>query len=270
MNNAMISVIIPTYKPQEYLWECLDSLVNQTLDKSMFEVILVLNGCGEPWKRMIEEYITARLSDIIVNFIHTKHGGVSNARNLALDVAKGEYVTFIDDDDYISPTYLEEMLALSDNNTMVIAKPIAFWDESRIVKEYRITREYNRCAPKGRQKSYNARKFFSGPWMKLIPMSYIQDRRFDVGFKNGEDSLFMFLISDKFKDVVFTSENAIYYRRIRENSATTMNRTRWQMIENSLKVMKVMTTIYFSCPLSYNFSFYFTRLLGSIHSMFRS
>lgn len=270
MNKLKISVIIPTYKPQAYLWECLDSLVYQNIDKSLFEVILVLNGCTEPWKSQIEEYIATKMKGMNVNFIYTEQGGVSNARNIALDVAKGEYMTCIDDDDYISPTYLEKMLSLADEDTMVLAKPIAFWDDTRKEKEYRITKEYNKCAPQGRQKASKARKFFSGPCMKLIPMSFIQGRRFDVRFKNGEDSLFMFLISDKFKDVVFTSDNVVYYRRVRQNSATTASRSKWMMISNSLKAIWVMSCIYFSHPFSYNLFFFFTRVLGSIHSMFRA
>ena len=265
-----VSVIVPTYKPKSYLWECLNSLCIQTLDKSLFEVILVLNGCSEPWKTQIEKFISINKDILNVNFIHTDRSGVSNARNIALDVARGEYITCIDDDDYISPSYLERMLDMADSDTIVLARPVAFWDETRIEKEYRITREYERCSIVGRQKAYNAKKFFSGPCMKLIPMSYIQDRRFDVRFKNGEDSLFMFLISDKFKDVDFTPEDAIYYRRVRVDSATTANRSRWDMVKNSIKAIKELTFIYFSNPFSYNFYFYFTRILGSIHSMFRA
>ena len=104
-----VSVIIPTYKPQAYIWECLDSIKNQTFPKEDFEVILVLNGCNEPYYSQIKEYIDNNLVDYNVNFIQTDQGGVSNARNIALDAAKGEYVTFIDDDDYISPKYLEEL-----------------------------------------------------------------------------------------------------------------------------------------------------------------
>lgn len=268
-NEAMkISVIIPTYKPKAYLWECLDSLCKQTIEESLFEVILVLNGCTEPWKSQIQEYIDSKMKCMNINFIHTEQGGVSNARNVALDVAQGEYVTFIDDDDYISPTYLEEMLSLASSETMVLAKPIAFWYDYHKVKEYKLTQDYLKCAPKGKQKASKARRYFSGPWMKLIPMSFIQEKRYDVRFKNGEDSLFMFLISDKFKDVVFTSENAIYYRRIRERSATTGYRSRKNIILNGLNMMRALSSIYFSDPFHYSFSFFMTRMLGCVHSMF--
>ena len=52
-----ISVIIPTYKPKEYIWECLDSLKSQTFDKKEFEIILILNGCKEPYYSEIDKYI---------------------------------------------------------------------------------------------------------------------------------------------------------------------------------------------------------------------
>ena len=102
-----ISVIIPTYKPQAYLWECLDSLCGQTFPKSDFEVILVLNGCCEPYDGLIKEYITGH-PEMQWNYIQTDKGGVSNARNIALSEAKGEYIAFVDDDDYFSESYFPQ------------------------------------------------------------------------------------------------------------------------------------------------------------------
>ena len=79
-----ISVIIPTYKPQAYLWECLDSMVAQTFPKEEFEVILVLNGCSEPWRSEIEDYIARKMQGMHIQFLHTEQGGVSNARNMRI------------------------------------------------------------------------------------------------------------------------------------------------------------------------------------------
>lgn len=83
--DVKISVIIPSYKPQSYLWECLDSVCGQTFPKEEYEVILVLNGCKEPYDGQIREYIGSH-RDIQWKYIHTDEGGVSNARNLALDL----------------------------------------------------------------------------------------------------------------------------------------------------------------------------------------
>lgn len=261
-----ISVIIPTYKPQDYLWECLNSLVAQTFPKEDFEVILVLNGCCEPWRSNIQQYIDARMQGMNVNYIQTDEGGVSNARNIALDCAKGDYVTFIDDDDFISPTYLEELYEKATPDTVSLCYPYAF-NDGKIEEQlpYTITEAYNYCINyQCKSLSSRVRKFFSGPCMKLIPMSFIQGRRFDVRFKNGEDSLFMFLISDRIKKVVLTSPNAIYYRRVRMNSAVTTSRSLKNVFMNSYKLSREYTKIYFSQFGSYNHLFYATRILGSI------
>lgn len=261
-----ISVIIPTYKPQDYLWECLNSLVAQTFPKEDFEVILVLNGCCEPWKSNIQQYIDARMQGMNVNYIQTDEGGVSNARNIALDCAKGDYVTFIDDDDFISPTYLEELYEIATPDTVSLCYPYAF-NDGKIEEQlpYNITEAYNYCINyQCKSLTSRVRKFFSGPWMKLIPMSFIQGRRFDVRFKNGEDSLYMFLISDRIKKVVLTSPNAIYYRRVRMNSAVTTSRSFKNVFMNSYKLSREYTKIYFSQFGSYNHLFYATRILGSI------
>ena len=258
-----ISLIIPTYKPADYIWECLDSLEKQTFPKTYFEVILVLNGCKEPYYSQLKEYIAK--SEVQYNLIQTDEGGVSNARNIALDNAKGEYITFIDDDDFVSPSYLEELYAKSSPDTMALCYPYAFNDGDMTQLPYSITEQYESRVPYGKQSYPRTRKFFSGPCMKLIPVSFIQGRRFDVRFKNGEDNLFMFLISNKFKWVDFTSRNAIYYRRYREGSAISKKRGFLERITNPLKLIKEETIIYFKG--NYSFEFYITRILAECKSI---
>lgn len=265
-----ISVIIPTYKPKEYIWECLDSLVEQTFCKDDFEVIIVLNGCCEPWNKEIETYIASKMQGMNVNFIQTDMPGVSNARNIALDNAEGEYVTFIDDDDLVSPKFLEGLYEKVTPETVSVCYPFAFNDgDSSTQIPYRITEAYEYCVRNNKSTlSSKVRKFFSGPCMKLIPMSFIQDRRYDVRFKNGEDSLFMFLISDKINKVSFTSKEAVYYRRYRENSAVTTKRSRKNIILNSLYVISLYSKYYFKSPLNYNLIFYLQRVSAAIKVMF--
>lgn len=264
-----ISIIIPTYKPKDYLWECLDSLVAQTFPKTDFELILVLNGCCEPWNCQIQQYITTNMQGMNIHFIQTDQGGVSNARNRALDVAKGKYVTFIDDDDWISPRYLELLYAQVSPDTVAICYPYAF-NDGKVEKQlpYAMTDVYECNCSKVSSLSSKVRKFFSGPCMKLIPMSFIQDRRFDIRFKNGEDSLFMFLISDKIKQCRFADREAIYYRRFRENSAVTTKRSKKQIVTNQMKMMCEYTKTFLKHPLAYSLNFFFTRLLGAVKAMF--
>ena len=260
-----ISVIIPTYKPQAYLWECLDSLCGQTFPKSDFEVILVLNGCCEPYDGLIKEYITGH-PEMQWNYIQTDKGGVSNARNIALSEAKGEYIAFVDDDDYFFESYLEELYSKSSIDTIALSNAYAFIDGASDKQlDYVMSSAYSKYHTNGKQRSSTVRRFFSGPCFKLIHKDIINHRLFDTRFKNGEDSLFMFLISDRVKYVDFTSPNAIYYRRYRKNSAITVKKSKSYVIGNSLKMIWAYTITYFRHPFRYNFLRYTQAILGAIH-----
>ena len=264
----MISVIIPTYRPKAYIWECLQSLAEQTLARDQFEVIVVLNGCNEPYYTQIQQFIAEHMSALRVRLIQTDTASVSNARNIGLDEAQGNYITFIDDDDYVSTTYLQEMQSLTTGDNIVICYPYAFNDghpEQQL--PYRITNAYNQCVGKSHISINSmARKFFSGPCMKLIPATYIGEKRFDLRFKNGEDSLFMFFISNQIKTISITKQNAIYYRRYRSNSANFSTNIK-QRFCNALRLISEYTRIYFTHIQEYNFIFFFTRILGSIRSI---
>lgn len=263
-----ISVIIPSYKPQEYLWQCLDSLCSQTLPPEDYEIILVLNGCNEPWNGQIKDYIENN-REVNWQYIQTATPGVSNARNIALEAARGEYVTFIDDDDFVSPAYLHELYDKADEQTVSLCCPYAFYGDDVSNKTPYFTHVFEEYHDKGEVTLSKVRKYFSGPWMKLIPMSFIQGRRYDVRFKNGEDSLFMFLISDKIKKCRFTSPDAIYYRRYRENSAFTSHHSLWSRLNNSTKLAYTMIGYYLRNTRGYDINFLFTRIVGLAASVIK-
>jgi len=258
-----ISVIIPTYRPQDYLWQCLCSLNKQTLSKDQWELLLVLNGDKDPYYSQIQDYIAKHTPALPVRLIYSEQGGVSHARNIGLDQAQGEYIIFIDDDDYVSPTYLEKLFEKASDSIVSLCNLHAFSEQQNHLPSYFET-AYQQHAKDGLQPYYKARKFFSSSCLKLMHRDIIGDRRFSEQFKNGEDSLFMFLISDRLQDVRFTSPDAVYYRRVRTNSASTKV-NKWQQIRNCLRMMNAYTQIYMHG--TYNFNFYLTRLLGAIHTM---
>lgn len=264
-----ISVIIPTYKPGSYFNECLHSLGMQTLDAQLWEVIIVLNGSDELGG--VKSLIDKELSGKSARFIHTSTPGVSNARNMALDMAKGEYVAFIDDDDYVSPSYLSELLSISAQDTIALSYPYAFDDGQpekqlpySITEAYQYVRQHPDC-----KVASKVRKYLSGPCMKLIPMSFIQSRRFDVQLANREDSLFIFLISDRFKKFAVTSPSAVYYRRYRTGSANSKLANKSYYLNNLFKYCWKITKVYFSSPLKYNLVFYATRIIGGLKSIIK-
>lgn len=258
-----ITVIIPSYKPMNYIWQCLSSLLVQTLPKEKFEVIIVLNGCKTPYYEQIMRFIREKE---VTNFVvlQTDIPGVSNARNMGLDLAKGNYIAFIDDDDFVSPSYLEELLLVSSVDTIGISNELRYNEVGGSFEKEAFSYEFEKKSPRKQQPYYMIRRFLSGPCMKLLHRDIISSYRFDTKFINGEDGIFQFLISRNMKYVNFTSVDAIYYRRVRTNSAMSKEQKKFYLLKNRIRVMNKMIRIYFMAPLSYNIYFFITRLAANL------
>jgi Glycosyltransferases involved in cell wall biogenesis len=97
----LISVIVPIYKVEKYLSKCIDSILNQEYQN--IEIFLVDDGSPDSCGSLCDEYLS---KDHRIKVIHKTNGGLSDARNVALDIMTGEYVTFIDSDDFVSSTYI--------------------------------------------------------------------------------------------------------------------------------------------------------------------
>ena len=201
-------------------------MVNQDFDHERYEVIIILNGCNEPFYSKVSNYIHKKGNGNL-RLIQTDTPGVSNARNIGIDTASGEFVTFIDDDDFVSPSFLRLLFDVSSAQVVGISNERIFDERDQLIKDDNITREYYKKSPKGIQPYSSIRRVFSGPWIKLIHRDIIASSRFDLTFSNGEDSLFMFEISKRINKVCFTPPEAVYYRRIRPGSAMSKEKDVW-------------------------------------------
>lgn len=113
--NDMISVIVPVYKVEDYLDKCIDSIVNQTYRN--LEIILVDDGSPDNCPAMCDAWAE---KDSRIKVIHIKNGGAGKARNQALDIAQGNFIAFVDSDDYISPDMYERMLQNFDDEIDIV------------------------------------------------------------------------------------------------------------------------------------------------------
>lgn len=262
MEEKFISVIIPTYKPSEYLKECLHSLRRQTLSANCFEIIIILNGCNEPFFSEIKEYIeTENLANTTI--IHTNKQGVSNARNLGIDAAKGEYITFIDDDDWISENYLSQLLDKANHNSIVETNVIDYNNKTQRLCYGYLAKAFNN------KDSYNDnlfknRSFLSTSCCKIIPQKIISDIRFDTSIANDEDALFMFEISKNIKSIMFTDYSAVYFRRLTENSASRKHVATFKKIKHATNMCIKFIMTYMNSPKQYNFLLLASRIVASI------
>lgn len=261
---ADVSVIIPTYRPGTYLRKCLESLWTQTLSHDRFEIIVVLNGCNEPYHSNIATMQKEAPNDINFRLLQTDQGGVSNARNVALDKAQGDYIAFIDDDDWVSDNYLELLLKAGKGSNCVVESNVLNYDETNSVytDDY-LTSVYKKLSSASKDLSVlAARRFLSSSCCKLIPREVIGTTRFNKKFKIGEDALFMAEISKDIQNVRLSEPEAIYYRRLRTNSASRSAVSSISRIKNSLSLFWQYIKIYLSSPTKYNLLFFLNRLMA--------
>ena len=109
--KGLISVIVPVYNVEKYLDKCVQSIVNQTYKN--LEIILVDDGSTDHCPALCDEWAK---KDERIQVIHKKNGGLSSARNTAIDVISGEYVIFVDSDDWIDLDMIASMLEFAETN----------------------------------------------------------------------------------------------------------------------------------------------------------
>lgn len=181
-----ISIIIPVYKVEKYLERCLDSVLNQTLTD--FELLLIDDGSPDRSGEICDAY-AARDSRIVV--IHQENGGPSKARNTGLDAARGDYIGFVDADDYIEPQMYETLY----QNIIEYQADISVIGFRKVFDGYCRTAAYDRMErvllnqKEALWEALRCRRFIMVPWDKLYRRELLQGHRFPVGMLY-EDSVF--------------------------------------------------------------------------------
>lgn len=272
MSMYKASVIVPTYKPRAYIYECMDSIFAQTFPASDLELIIVLNGCCEPYKDKLVKYIEEKAPvKENVHLIQTDAPGVSNARNMALDIACGEYILFVDDDDIISPEYVGGMVNSSSEDTVVAARLRLFDDvtgeefHTNLTKAYDIAREEISNRP---LTLFSGRRLLSAVGGKSLPMQLIGRNRFDTTLSLGEDSVFITQLTKWIKHIVLAPEDAVYSVRKRDNSASRAKLSAKKQIGMALSLAWIYFRMYLADIKHNDFKFYASRIVASLLKAF--
>ena len=133
MNKPLVSVIVPVYKVEDYLDKCVKSIVAQTYEN--LEIILVDDGSPDNCPSMCDSWAQ---KDSRIKVIHKENGGVSSARNSALDAAAGDYICFVDSDDFIEPNAVGYMLENIGDAMLYCARfRMTVWTAARKIATYR-------------------------------------------------------------------------------------------------------------------------------------
>jgi glycosyltransferase involved in cell wall biosynthesis len=179
----MVSIIIPIYKAEKFIRRCIDSVLTQTYKD--WELILVDDGSPDNSGRICDEYSQ---KDSRIRVFHKHNGGVSSARNIGLDEARGDRITFIDADDYVFKNYLEVLISSEADLVTCGFKGINKMG-STPKKGYYEGTSFRTNIPI----FYNTKQTAT-PWAKLFKRSIIESNnlRFDQALKLTEDTVFVF------------------------------------------------------------------------------
>lgn len=216
MAMPKISVIVPVYKVEDYLRECVDSILAQTFED--FELILVDDGSPDNCPSICDGY---GQKDTRVKVIHQENQGLSGARNSGLDVAAGEYITFIDSDDWIDPKYLEIMLGAMGDDIDITVGQLHEFEDDEVAREEHEKKAHiiHHDAVSAVIKLYDgSRSIPVNAWGKLFRQEIIGNIRFPQG-RIHEDQLFTPQVCYGARKIV-TGIPVVYYYRIRTTSIT--------------------------------------------------
>ena len=215
--NPLISIIVPVYNVEKYIHRSINSLLKQTYKK--IEIILVDDGSPDNCPMICDEYAK---KDNRIKVIHKINGGLSDARNAALDIVTGEYITFVDSDDFVSENLIEllvkPILKYSCEITVVGANII---DEAgNIYSQYKCEKSELLTGIKLTKTLISNHYPYNFVWGKMFKAELFHNIRFPVN-RLYEDIATTYLLTYKAKNVFLNKECGYYYFLNRPDNITS-------------------------------------------------
>lgn len=203
----LISVIVPIYNVEKYLSKCVDSIINQTYNN--LEIILVDDGSPDNCPKICDEYAK---KDDRIKVIHKENGGLSDARNAGMKIATGEYISFIDSDDYISNNFIETLYsAMKAENSDIIECDIVRFEEGTEPYFENGKGEINSfTTEKALSLLIAENKFHQYVWNKLYKAEFVLNIQFTKG-KLNEDEFWTYRIFGQAEKVTKINKPMYFY-----------------------------------------------------------
>lgn len=238
-----ISIIIPVFNAEKYIRETVASIVNQTY--SNLEIILVNDGSTDSSYEVCEQ-IKATDSRIIL--INKENGGVSSARNAGLEVASGEYITFVDADDLLEADMYETLHneAVYEDADIVSCAARVIQNGLTIREEYGTNKKYVMKKDEALMNFFKQRIINIGIWCKLFRKHVITGLIFENGKSMNEDKYFIFEALMKARTVVIV--DIIKYNYIKRESSITSGGFTKKWLDNVYFSEKMLSVIKNECP----------------------
>ncbi len=220
MDKPLVSVIIPVYNVEHFLPKCLDSVINQTYKN--IEIICVNDGATDNSPEILEEF---KSKDSRIKIINQENGGLATARNTGFKNATGEFIYFLDSDDWISTELINTTLAAIQSCDADIAMFDTYnvYNENSFVPVKRVSKFIKSHDTKvlHYKDDKNIRDLQCMAWAKLYSKKFLTENnlQFPDGMRFGEDVPFWFSLLYKNPKIVFIDKYLYYYRK-RSSSLT--------------------------------------------------
>ena len=214
-SSPLISIVVPVYKVEPYLEKCVNSILAQTYTN--LEIILVDDGspdrCGEICDQLQQK-------DPRVVVIHKSNGGLSSARNAGIEIARGEYIGFVDSDDSIEPDMYEKLYQAiqCDDTKLAVCAVNYVYEDGKILNKPGLGRNAIFNFPEAMIEMNLHRLFDMATWSKLYHRDLFDGLRFPIG-KLSEDYYVMFRILDRAQKISYVDATCYNYLQ-RKNSVT--------------------------------------------------
>lgn len=207
MVEPKISIVIPVYNVEKYLKKCLESVINQTYKN--LEIIVIDDGSSDNSPMICDEY--AR-KDYRIKCLHQDNSGVSSARNKGIECATGDYVHFLDSDDFLDlDAYAFLIKTMTDNHSEAIGfEYYTTYLDGKDIPHIVQSERYGLRDKKGAiyEHLFGSSVFL---WTKILPMSIVKDIRLRTDIYRGEDTLFALDAISKINKMYFSSKPVLHY-----------------------------------------------------------
>ena len=189
--NFLVSIVVPIYNSEKYIGRCINSIINQSYRN--LEIILINDGSKDNSLNICKKFAKQDKRIILLN---QNNNGVSAARNAGIDIAKGEYISFIDADDSVEKNYIYELVKNSNNGQADVV--ICGYNDVYSEEISKINTLENNIEIKGLiNKDYdNLKKYIKYPWIKIYRLNFLKNNniKFSRQFTDAEDQVFNFQV----------------------------------------------------------------------------
>jgi len=230
--KELISVIVPIYNSEKYIDRCLSSITKQTYKN--LEIILINDGSNDNSGIICEKW---KKKDNRIIVIHKQNTGVSDTRNLGIEISKGDYITFVDCDDYIDNTMIEKLYKsiINENADIAICGFKRVLESGKVTFESKLKNECLYGKDSYIEELLRERYFIGSLWAKLYNKKVFGKVKLNKSLRIAEDLDFLLNISDNIKKIILVSDN-LYFYVFNKNSAT--KNSDFEKYSDELKVLE--------------------------------